>query len=300
MREESYEKLYRIETTPAALDETRKFLAEKMRVFMSRDEPVLICFPDDGPKSLGGILGQAVRDCGGVPVFWGPDYRWKSLLRQAFLTHAHTIVGNPQVILGLMKVARVTKTPLNIHNAVITGSPYGRWMLNDLKKGLDCRIWCCYSFFSGPIVVGFTCDQEAGLHVREDRFQVGIRDAHGNPLPPPGPGALVFRSAKDPELFYDSQEIARLMYQPCSCGSDAIRIMGTAEHPTHDLMEEQLLGWSSVLDYRIRQTDYGTDLELVVFLGESLPQLPSCARLTVRPWDPETDIPFAVQDRFVK
>ena len=69
MRADCYDKLYRIETTPAALDATREFLAERLRVFMYKEEAVLICFPDDGPKSFGGIVGQAVRDCGGVPVF---------------------------------------------------------------------------------------------------------------------------------------------------------------------------------------------------------------------------------------
>lgn len=304
MKEDCYEKLYRIETTPAALDATREFLAERLRVFMYKEEPVLICFPDEGPKSFGGIVGQAVRDCGGVPVFWGPDYRWMELLRQAFNTHAHTIVANPLVVLGLMKVAKVTSTPLYIHNVVLGGYPYARWMLDDVKKGLDCRIWGCYSVRSGPVVVGFTCSQEAGIHVRDDRYTAEVQDESGEALPDPKRGRLVFRSNADPSVVYDPEETSILMHQPCSCGSDAPRIVETIyvgkENPTKNALEERFLGWSSVLDFRATQTESGVDLELVSFPGEPLPPLPSCARLNVRHWDPETEVPFFMLDNFVK
>lgn len=303
MRKDCYERLYRLETTPAALDATREFLAEHLRVFMYKEEPVLICFPDNGPKSFGGIVGQAVRDCGGVPVFWGPDFRWMSLLRQAFKSHAHTVIANPLVILGLMKIAKVTATPLYIHNVVLGGYPYARWMLDDVKKGLDCRIWGCYSVRSGPVVVGFTCDQEAGIHVRDNRFTAQVLDENGQPLPDPNRGRLVFTSTKDPSVVYDPDETCILMHQPCSCGSDAPRIVETIyvgkDNPTKYALEERFLGWSSVLDFRATQTESGIDLELVVFPDEALPPLPGCARLTVRPWDPETEVPFYMLDNFV-
>ena len=304
MREDCYEKLYRVETTPAALDATRGFLAERFRAFMHRQEPVLICFPDEGPKSIGGILGQTVRDCGGVPIFWGPDYRWISLLHQAFRTHAHTVIANPLVVLGLMKVAKVTKTPLHIHNVVLGGYPYARWMLDDVKKGLDCRIWGLYSVRSGPVMVGFTCSQEAGIHVRDDRFHVKVVDEAGDALPDAKRGRMYFTSTQDPDLVYDPEETSILMHQPCSCGCDAPRIVETiyvgSDNPTKHALEERFLGWSSVLDFRATQTESGIDLELVVFPGESLPQLPGCARLNVRPWDPETEIPFYMKDNFMK
>ena len=303
MKEDSYEKLYRIETTPAALDAAREFLAERLRVFMYKEEPVLICFPDEGPKSFGGIVGQAVRDCGGVPVFWGPDYRWKELLRQAFHTHAHTVIANPLVVLGLMKVAKATATPLYIHNVVLCGYPYARWMLDDVKKGLDCRIWGCYSVRSGPVVVGFTCDQEAGIHVRDDRFTAEVLDEKGESLPDPNRGRLVFASTKDSSVVYDPEETSILMHQPCSCGCDAPRIVETVYigrgNPTKYALEERFLGWSSVLDFRATQTEFGIDLELVVFPDEPLPPLPSCARLTVRHWDPDMEVPFYMLDNFV-
>ncbi len=62
-----------------------------------------------------------------------------------------------------------------------------------------------------------------------------------------------------------------------------------------DVLSRRLLPWSSVLDFRCAQTPFGMDLEVVTFPGEKLPELPSCAKLTLRSWDPETDIPFSLQ-----
>ena len=304
MYADTYDKLHKIETSPEALALTREFLAQRLRVFMYKEEPVLICFPDNGPESFGGIVGQAVRACGGVPVFWGQDYRWKVLLKQAFNTHAHTIVAHPLVVLGLMKVAKATATPLYIHNVVLGGYPYALWMLDGIKKGLDCRVWGCYSVRSGPVVVGFTCDREASIHIRDDRFKAVVLGNEGEPLPDPKRGRLMFASREDPELVYDPQETSTLLHQPCSCGCDAPRIVETVytgtDNPSKSMLEERFLAWSSILDYRATQTESGIDLELVVFPGESLPKIPSCAKLTIRPWRPEEDIPFYMEENFLK
>lgn len=304
MKPDCYERLLEIETTPEAVEATCAYIAERLRVFMYKEEPVLICFPDQGPDSFGGIVAQAVIQCGGVPVFWGPDYRWIALLRQAFETHAHTIVAPPLVVLGLMKMAKATATPLYIYNVVMGGYPYSRWMLEGLKRGLDCKVWGCYSVRSGPVVIGFTCDQEAGIHIREDRFEAVVVDEQGAALPDPKRGRLLFTSRVDPSLVYDPEESSVLLHQPCSCGSDAPRIVETrytgTDNPAKTVLEERFLAWSSILDYRAVQTESGIDLELVVFPGESLPRIPSCAKLTVRPWNPETDMPFYAVDNFMK
>ena len=66
-----------------------------------------------------------------------------------------------------------------------------------------------------------------------------------------------------------------------------------ADHVLTGLASE-LHSWSSILDCRVERGQYGLELEIVTFPGYQLPQLPSCAKLTVRPWDPERDIPFGL------
>ena len=293
----SFEKLVQLETTPEALEATVTYLSQRIKPFLHVLEPVLICFPDEGPASLGGVFKEAVLRCEAEPVFWGPDYRWIELLRMAFDTHANTIVGHPQIILGLMKLARATATPLFAYDVIVAGDPFAPWMVDGMKRGYDCNIWGCYAVKSSAVIAGFSCAQEVGIHIREDVFQpVLLPEEEDRGL---NRGRLQFASVKDPTLIYDPKHTARIHYQPCSCGCDEPRAIDVKAVEDNDLMreslEEKLLTWSSVLDYLVEYTEFGAALELVVFPGESLPKLPSFAKLNVRPWNPQTDIPFCMR-----
>ena len=301
---ENYSKLYELETTPEALEATCRYLEERFRKFLKKKEPVLICFPDDGATSFGHLVGRAVRACDAEPVFWGPDYRWKNLLWQAFQSHAETIVASPWVILGLMKLSRFTDTPLYATDVVLGGYPYAKWMVEGVKRDMDCRVWGCYAIRSGPVVAGFTCNQEAGIHIRDEILNAVIVDEKGNIQRGSKRGKFLMTYRKDESLIYDPEETSILMHQPCSCGSDSPRIVdviytGEADFSAH-VLEEKLLPWSSVLEFRSRVTESGVDLEVVVFPGMPLPELPSCAKLTVRAWDPNEDVPMCIQDWFSK
>lgn len=303
MVDRGYEKLLALETTPEALEDASAYIARQLQPFLQLMEPVLICFPDDGPDSLGGIFKRAVELCGATAIVWGPDYRWKELLRIAFDSHANTVIAHPLVALGLVKLARATATPLYIYDMVFGGYPYARWMVEGVKKGLDCRVWGCYAAKCSPIIVGFTCDREAGIHIRDDIFDLQVLDEDGNRLHIPQRGKLLFASKRDPQIVYDPQETAIVHYQPCSCGCDSPRIVETiytGDVPTDVLLEEKFLDWASVLDFRAVHTESGLKIELVVFPDQSLPRLPTCAHLTVRSWDPEHDIPFFVMDNYMK
>lgn len=295
----AYQKLLELETTPEALEATVNYLSNRIKPFLQTLEPVLVCFPDEGPSSLGGIFKEAVLRCEAKPVFWGPDYRWKELLRIAFDTHANTIVGPPLIVLGLMKLARATATPLYAYDVIVCGDPFAPWMVDGMRKGFDCNIWGCYAVRSGSVIAGFSCAQYAGIHIREDVFLPKLRQTD-EPAAVNNQGRLFFTSAKDPSLVYDPEQTARIHYQGCCCGCEEPRAVDVKTVRADDLLrehlEEELLAWSSVLDYRVKYTEFGAALELVVFPGESLPKLPSFAKLKVCSWNPQTDIPFCMQE----
>ena len=301
---DNYKKFYELETTPEALESTCRYLEENFRGFLKKNEPVLICFPDLGPTSFGNLVARAVEACEANPIFWGPDYRWKNLLWQAFQTHAETIVASPWMALGLMKLSKYTNTPLYVTDVVLGGYPYAKWMVGGIKKELDCRVWGCYAVRSGPVVVGFTCNQEAGIHIREDIVNALIVDEVGNVQPDSKRGKFMMVSRKNENLIHDSEETSILMRQPCSCGCDSPRIIdviytGGGDFSLH-MLEEKLLPWSSILEFRYQVTESGVDLEVVVFPGAPLPELPNCAKLTVRPWNPEDDVPMCIQELLQK
>lgn len=295
---DSYQKLLKLETTPEALEATVSYLTGRLKPFLQLLEPVLICFPDEGRASLGGLFREAVLRCEAKPVFWGPDYRWKELLRVAFDTHANTIIGPPEIVLGLSKLAFATATPLYAYDVIVACDPFAPWIIKSLKKGFDCNIWGCYAVCNGPVIGGFSCAQEVGIHIREDVFLPRLHK-DGKPVADANRGDLHFVSAKDPDIVYDPELIALVHKQPCCCGCDEPRVAEVKSVNKDRLLREQLEGglltWSSVLDYRVDYTEFGAALELVVFPGEQIPSLPSFAKLNVRPWNPETDIPFCMR-----
>ena len=304
MHSDNYKKLYELEIMPEALENTVRYLEDRFRQFLKKKEPVLICFTDDDPTGFGHLVGRAVRACEAEPIFWGPDYRWKNLLWKAFQSHAEMIIASPWVILGLMKLSKFTKTPLYATDVVLGGYPYAKWMVEDVKKGMDCRVWGCYAVRSGPVVAGFTCNQEAGIHIRDEILDAVIVDEAGNPQLGSKRGKFLLAYKDDPSIIYDPEETSILMHQPCSCGCDAPRIVdviytGEEDFSAH-VLEDRLLPWSSVLEFRSRLTESGVDLEVVVFPGTQLPEMPSCAKLTVRHWNPDEDIPMCIQDLMPK
>lgn len=293
------QRLNELETTPEALERTRAYLCGQMRRILHPNEKVLICFPDEGTRSLGGVLKQVLLECKCSPVFWGPDMRWKGLLRQAFESYASAVIGPPLVVLGLMKLSKATATPLNIHNALLLGYPYTSWMTEGIKRGLDCRTWGCYWIGDGPVIAGFTCDKEAGIHIREDIFEARIRRPDGSMEEDARRGALTLHYKPDPTIIYDTQETAKIWHQPCSCGCDDPRIVETlyvgGQDPARTMLEDRFLSWSSVLDYRVTEGETGLCVELVVFPGENLPEITACAELHVRCWNPNGDVPMCME-----
>ena len=206
-----FDKLYQLETTPEALEASSQYLADHIKPFLSVLEPVLICFPDEGPASIGGVFKRAVELCGAIAIIWGPDYRWQELLRLAFDSHANTIVGPPQILLGLMKLSRGTRTPLYVYDVIACGDPFPRWMVNGLKSGFDCKVWGCYAIHCSPVIAGFSCEQEAGIHIREELFQPVLdrpKDDYAR-----NRGRLVFAFTKDEHLIYDPQVILMAKYK---------------------------------------------------------------------------------------
>ena len=59
-------------------------------------------------------------------------------------------------------------------------------------------------------------------------------------------------------------------------------------------LRQELHSWTSILDCRLEKGQYGLELEIIAFPGRQLPKLPSCAKMVVRHWDPERDVPFGL------
>lgn len=272
------------------------YLAEHLGRFLKKQERVLICFLEHREGNLSWLMEQAALRCGAVPVIWGPDHRWKTLLQQAFYSRASAIIGPPLIILGLTKLKKHNNTPLYVRKAITAGYPCLDWMIDGIAKGLDCEAGGCFSLGESGAVAGFACGHSWGIHLRQEEYGVDIVDDNGQILPPGELGEIIFYPKAHPDLRYPMGELARLETTPCRCGSEAPRLMdfapGKTEDPDLAALGQYLQSWTSILDCRVRKGESGLEIEIICFPGEKLPKLPTAAKRVVRPWNPKNDEPF--------
>lgn len=280
----------------AAAQASADYISGHLRTILKKGERVLICFSAEKKGGLGWLMERSVLQCGGVPVVWGPDYRWKTVLQQAFYSHASVIIAPPLIVLGLCKLKKHTGLPLYFRHAVMAGYPCLDWMIDGIKSGLDCATSGCFGFGETGIIAGFSCGKSLGVHLRQDTYGVEIRDRQGKAVPEGEIGEVYIYLKEDPSLCIPLGDQARISAEPCSCGSDAKRLMDffPGEDVDMDLADlgQYLHSWTSVLDCRMKRSEYGLELELVVFPGEKLPKLPTAAKQIIRPWNPKDDTPF--------
>lgn len=296
MQNSVYHALAQLAMEPAARERTVEYLAGHMGTFLKQNERVLICFPEHTGGSLSSLMEQAVTRCGAAPVLWGPDRRWKTLLQQAFFSRASTIIGPPLIVLGLSKLKRHNGTPLYIRKVVTAGYPCPDWMIDGIIRGFDCATWGSFGLGTTGVVAGFSCGRSRGVHLRGSEYGVDILGPDGEPLPEGETGEMVLYPHAQPQLRFHLGERGHIERTPCQCGQDTLRLMDMcpdkSEDPDLAELGQYLQSWTSVLDCRLVKGDYGLELEMVVFPGEKLPRLPSCARQIIRPWDPKHDAPF--------
>lgn len=296
MEKDAIERFVALAKQPQVYEKTVAYVREHLAQFLRSNERVLLCFPEEGQYSLAALMKRAVGAIGAEVVLWGPERSWQSLLRQAFFGRVGVIVGTPLVMLGLSKVARETGTPLKVRNVVLTGEPCEDWMVEGIQNGFDARIWRCYEPIPGLVVGGFSCQKRTGVHIRAEVLTARTVDRNGTDAPE---GEIVLSSIEDPSLCLRTGQRGRLLTQRCACGNEAVSLTAFSSLEEQDPalydLREYLLSWSSVLDYRAVRTEMGLELEVVAFPGQRLPKLPSCAKLTVRPWIPKHDVPFCLK-----
>lgn len=295
MDRSAYWKIIERNKAPESVEKTVAYLAEHMGKFLRQGERVLICFPYREKGSLSDLFEQAARRCNAEPVVWS-DMLWKTLLRQAFMNKVTAIIGPPLILLGLMKLKRHNGTPLSVRRVIVSGYPAPEWMIDGLVQGFDCEVGGCFGLEHSGIVAGFACGKSWGVHLWDEMYGVDIVDEKGNSLPEGMQGQVVLYPREAPHLRLPIGDTAVLTTESCACGNAAPRLInmcyGGLMDSDLDALAQHLMSWTSILDCHVKRGNLGLELEIVCFQGEKLPQLPTTARLVIRPWDSQTDTPL--------
>lgn len=303
MTQSNFLKLSELAQKPETEQRSVEYLHENMSRFLKDKERVLILFPKQD-NTVCRVLEQALRACGCSPIWLEEDRRWMTLLKTAFTSKCSCLVGNPLTLLGLSKLAKQMRTPLSVTNVLMMGYPTTVWIVEGVRKNLDCMAWGCFDPGEGAVIGGFTCRQLDGVHIRTGEYTVEIEDENGDCLSDGTSGRVVLYPNADPTLRFAVGDKGRLDTGACSCGNPEPKLvdLDVIDIGNEDLnrLGESLHYWSSILDCRMEKTEYGMELELVVFPGEKLPKLPTVAKQIIRPFDPERDVPFEHQEALKK
>lgn len=280
---------------PEAQARSVAYMSANMARFLKKNERVLLCGARQ-ENAFCHIMEQAIRNCEAVPIWLGTDLRWLTILKTAFTSKCNCIVGQPLLLLGLSKIARHMGTPLFARNVLLMGYSCPQWIVEAVETGLDCRAWGCYDPGIGAVIAGFSCRKSSGVHIRDEEYGLDIVDEQGTVLPHGETGDVILYARQDPSLRLFTGNKGYLETRECACGCGSPRLMGLdmykGEYASLSEVGESLHYWSSILDCRLERSECGLELEAVVFQGEKLPKFPSCAKMVIRPWQPETDMPF--------
>lgn len=295
MDKEMYAKMEALAGESDAIGRTVEYVTRQLRIFAKKQDRILICFENES-GSLGEILHRAVEAVGAIPVHCGEDIRWSTILRTAFVNRITAVIGAPLVVLGLNKLAKATNTPLYIRHALTAGHPCYDWLVDGLARGFDCRTWGYFNPGGKGVICGQSCGASLGVHIRNEEYDVEILDDCGNVLPDGQIGEICVIPKADPTVRVHMRDLGRIERSTCPCGRPAPRLMDIREGGDTDMealkIAAELYQWDSVLDVFVRRGEYGLELDLVVFPGLMLPKLPYCAKMVVRNWNPEKDVPF--------
>ena len=296
MSQEMYRKLVEICNEPDFRESTIEYLAEHLGKFLRPREHVMLAFRNHAEGSISWLMEQALLRIDAIPVLWGPDHRWNTLLRKTFESHAIAVIGSPLVLLGLTKLKKQHNTPLPIRRVVTVGYPCLDWVIDGIVKGLDCEVGGCFSLNESGVVAGFACGHSWGVHLRADYFDAEIVDEQGKVLPAGELGEVVLIPKWKPNIRVPLGDWGKLVEDPCLCGSKSNRLLelqlGRNVHPELYRLSQELQSWTSILDCRLTRTESGLDVEVICFPGEKLPPMPSGAKILIRHYNPRTDEPM--------
>ena len=129
----------------------------------------------------------------------------------------------------LMFRAELNPTALNLKRLILVGEPITPEARRHLESQLHVETWHQFglSEVPGPSIA-FECLDHQGLHVNEDHFFAEIVDpATGDVLPRGTEGELVLTTLTTrafPLIRFRTGERARLIHEPCACGTSFLRM----------------------------------------------------------------------------
>lgn len=168
--------------------------------------------------------------CMTIPASSGNTQRQVHLMQQFDTTVVHILPSYAMRVVHYCQENGIDPAnDLKIRVAVLGAEPHTENMRRRIEEALGCKVYNCYglSEMCGP-GVAMECQQQNGLHLREDHYLAEIIDPQTlEPVAPGEEGELVLTTLNrqaNPLLRYRTRDITRLIDEPCACGREHRRI----------------------------------------------------------------------------
>ena len=236
-------------------ERTTEFFANGLAELIYPSDKVIICFPYTDALSLGGLVGEAVRRIGAVPVFAGHDKTYGEYLDIIRENRASVYIGPPVLLLSILRLDPNT----TLKRALISGDRCSNTVIKECEKLLGTKLFPHYGLRESGLGCAYTCSAHEGMHIRENDIICEIIDESGNVLPHGDWGELVITTIgleAMPLFRYRTGDFARFLPEVCPCGSTVLRMEVTGRISRNVQIghfDDLLFGFEDIIDFNITE-----------------------------------------------
>lgn len=254
--------------TEADLELTVDFFHHGMSTLVRPGQKVAILLPGDSPDSVGDLLARGLRRMAVDSVVLGPVADPLGTAEAVAASGAQCLVGIPTQVLAVARSRRGAAIgPGRIESVLLSTDYVPRAIAATLEEVWGCRVFTHYGMTEMGLGGGVECAALDGYHLREADLYFEVVDHRtGAPCPDGILGEVVFTTLTRrgmPLIRYRTGDIARILPQPCPCGSVLRRMervggrwsgmidLGGGSPLTLAAMDESLFALANLLDYRV-------------------------------------------------
>ena len=254
--------------TEGDLELTVDFFHHGMSTLVRPGQRVAILLPGERPDSVGDLLVRGLRRMDVHALVYGPVTDPQHAAEAVASAGADCLVGIPTQVLAMARSRAGAAIGKNSVESILLSTDYvPRAIANTLEEVWGCRVFTHYGMTEMGLGGGVECDALDGYHLREGDLYFEVIDHESGEACPDGTmGEVVFTTLTRrgmPLIRYRTGDMARIIPQPCPCGSVLRRMervggrwdgnvrLSPESTLTLSDMDEALFRLTDLLDYRV-------------------------------------------------
>ncbi len=259
----------RVFYTEQDMAHTVTFFAAGIAEMTRPGDRVMIAFPLTGPFGLGDLIERAVLSLGADVIRDGDGNTYHQLCERIHNEKPNCYIGFPVRLLSAARYYPLCYAEaFPVRRALVSGDacPFG--VIREVETILGSRLFPHYGSRETGLSGAITCAANEGMHLKENHIIAEIVDEHLQPVPDGSWGELAVTTIgleAMPLLRYRTGDRARLLAEPCPCGSvvkrlDMVSRMGEASAVMEEL-DDLLFSIPELIDYRASKNSQRLEIE---------------------------------------